>query len=365
MTDEVRYQPGGDNAVLRHVLCEVWGLQCYWCRNFKKYLELQIDHIVPQKGSNDERERLHKAFLLDTDYDVNDVGNLAPICGPCNQAKTNADLTQYGVVITHLKKARRLASKVRTAHREFSAASDLSGALVRAAHADLDDPELRAAFEVAAPAVVQRLSELGPGKADYLTHREVTVEARDEQHSFFLSLDEQGRAAVSVVEHITGADLDQVLTDPIEDLFRQAEEATADAFREHDEGMGAPDVGSVSIDWPTIALDVVRYSASGPGQIEFEFGGSFEGLATGSIARDAADGDGLEDVQGDATFSCRFKFDLVWELTGEEGSFLFDQVWLEDFDPETLLDGKSSHVWWDWPDYEDDPGEAGDEPEDD
>src|SRR4051794_31695592 len=79
MTDEVRYEPGGVNAVLRHVLCEVWTLQCYWCRDFKKYLELQIDHIVPQKGSPEERKRLEKAFQLNADYDVNAVANLAPI----------------------------------------------------------------------------------------------------------------------------------------------------------------------------------------------------------------------------------------------------------------------------------------------
>jgi hypothetical protein len=79
-------------------------------------------------------------------------------------------------------------------------------------NADLADPEIRAAFEVGAPAVVQRLSELGEGKADYVTHREVTVEGRDEGHSLSVSMNEQGRAAVGVLEHIAGGVLDEVLT---------------------------------------------------------------------------------------------------------------------------------------------------------
>jgi len=364
MTDEVRYQPNGNNKVLRHVLRLVWDRQCYWCRNVKDYLDLEIDHILPQDSGDAERERLQREFKLPKNYDIHALCNLAPICSDCNKVKKGADLTEIPAVATRLRLAQARAETVEKRVRSFGRASKLGEALLLAAEVDLSEADTRATFEEGAPAIVQRLAELGEGRADYLTHREVTVEARDERHSFFLTLNGQGRAAVGVLEQITGADLDEVLAEPIEDLFRQAEAATADAFREHDEGMGAPDVGSVSIDWPTIAIDVLRYSASGPGQIEFEFEGSFEGSATGSIARDAADGDGLEDVQGDATFSCRFRFDLVWELTGEEGSFSFDQVWLEDFQPDTVVDGKSSHVWWDWPDDEDDLNEPEDEPKD-
>ena len=57
----------------------------------------------------------------------------------------------------------------------------------------------------------------------------------------------------------------------------------------------------------------------------------------------------LEDVQGDAIFTCRFKFDLTWDPSDGAGGFFFDQEWLEDFHAETTVDGKSSHDWWDWP----------------
>src|SRR5680860_1081665 len=55
MADEVRYQPNGNNKVLRHVLRQVWDRRCYWCRNFKDYLDLEIDHILPQNTGGLER----------------------------------------------------------------------------------------------------------------------------------------------------------------------------------------------------------------------------------------------------------------------------------------------------------------------
>jgi hypothetical protein len=48
--------------------------------------------------------------------------------------------------------------------------------------------------------------------------------------------------------------------------------------------------------------------------------------------------------RGDATFSCRFKFNITWEPSDGAGKFFFDQVWLEDFEADTVVDGKSS-VW--------------------
>jgi hypothetical protein len=60
-------------------------------------------------------------------------------------------------------------------------------------------------------------------------------------------------------------------------------------------------------------------------------------------------------VEGDATFSCRFKFNIARATSDGAGKFFFDQVWLEDFDADTVVDGKSS-AWWDWPD--DDEGQT-------
>lgn len=337
MADAVRYSANGDNKVLRHVLRLAWDLQCYWCRNFKDYLDLEIDHILPQDSSDEERQRLKREFKLAADYDIHSAYNLAPICGDCNKLKRGQDLTEIPAVASKVRLAQQIAQKVAQRVRSFGRASKLGEALLMAAEVDLMDADTRATFEQGAPAIVQRLSELGGGKADYFTHREVTVDTRDEHHRLLVSLNEEARAALGVLENVAGGKLEEALAEPIADLLRQVEEAITDALRDHDDGMGAPDVGSVSIDWPTLSIDTIRYSATPSVEVEFEFAGAFEGLATGAVARNSADGSELEDVQGDANFSCRFKFDLIWESSDGAGKFYFDQVWLEDFDADTLV----------------------------
>ncbi|GAA2241653.1 hypothetical protein GCM10010413_50130 [Promicromonospora sukumoe] len=344
MTNAVRYRNNGDNRVLRHMLRIAWDRRCYWCREFKGYLELEIDHILPKSSTNTQRQRLQKAFGVPDDFDVHAVYNLAPICGDCNKLKTDEDLTQKGVVLSHLKQAQRLAPDVTRSVHAFGRASKLGEALLVAAEVDLTDSDTQATFEEGAPAIVQRLAELGDGKADYWVHREVTVEAEPDDHTFLVMLNERGRAALEVLETVAGGDLDADLSGPISALFRQAENAIANTFRVHDDGVGAPEVGSVSIDWPLLSIDAMRYSSAPPAEIEFVFEGTLEGVATASVVRDRDDGSGLEDAQGEAMFSCRFTFELAWQPSDGAGQFHFDGVWLEDFTSETFVDGKRSHV---------------------
>jgi hypothetical protein len=329
---EVRYRPDEDNSVLRHVLCEVWDLQCYWCREFKKYLELQIDHIVPSQGNDAEQERLREAFGLDSDYDVHAVANLAPICTPCDRRKSNADMTRSAVVLTYLEKARRHAPAVVQRFRALAAAGDLGGALLLAANADLADADVRAAFEVGAPAIVQRLAELGDGRADHLVHRDVVVEGRDERHSFSMSLDERGRAALAMLQDVAGGELEEALREPIIDLFHQVGKALAAVYRAEDDRVGEVEVGSVEVDRPTLVVQKMACTATPPAQLLFEFEGAFDGLAAASVSRPGVEGSEPEDAQANATFSCRFQFDLSWEPSDPPGSFFFDRVWLEDLE---------------------------------
>ena len=339
MADEVRYRPNGDNSVLRHVVCEVWNLQCHWCRKFKKHLDLRIDHIVPHRDSDAEQERLREAFELDSDYDVHAVENLAPICTPCTHRKSNADLTRYPVVLTGLKKARQHAPTVVKRFRALTPTATatatptigLGGALLLAVNADLADPEIRAAFEVGAPAVVQRLSELGDGKADHRVHRDVLVEGRAEHHSVSISLDEPGRAALTMLQDVAGGELEEALKEPIIDLFHQVGRALATEYVAGDLE-GEPEAGSVEVDWPTVVVEKMSCTATPPAQLLFGFEGAFDGLASPSVSRPGVNASGLEYAQGKALFSCRFQFELWWEPSDRAGSFFFDRVWLEDFE---------------------------------
>ncbi|MGC4964265.1 HNH endonuclease [Gordonia sp. DT101] len=82
-TAEARYSHTNrdHNRLLLLALTEAWGNKCYWCRKPKTFRELQIDHIVPRNPRGGSSQ----------DFDVDDVANLAPICGPCNQEKGNSE----------------------------------------------------------------------------------------------------------------------------------------------------------------------------------------------------------------------------------------------------------------------------------
>jgi 5-methylcytosine-specific restriction endonuclease McrA len=211
---EVRYQEHGDNRLLRHVLCLVWGQQCHWCRLFKDFLDLQIDHILPKTSGEGERLRLKQMFGLPDDYDVHAPYNLAPICGECNRTKSNDDLTETGLVLPTLRKASRLAPRATRQVVAFGNPSKLAGALLEAAVADLSNTGTRETFEQFAPAVVQRLAELGEGKTDFFVFRTEEVEVGDELQRIGLRLNERGRGAVVVLDSVAGGRLEEALSAP-------------------------------------------------------------------------------------------------------------------------------------------------------
>lgn len=351
MSANPRYRPGGDNRLLRHILRQVWDQRCYWCHKFKDYLDLEIDHILPQVSSPEEKAELSQTLGVASDYDVHAVYNLAPICPDCNGSKSGMDLTTTGLVITKLKKARDLAPRVNDGVQRFGRASELGEALLIVAEADLQDAQIQATFAEGAPSIVQRLLELGEDLADYLTHREVAVEIAEADHIISITLNRHGRAAVGVFEDIAGGDLDQALITPLEDVYFQMAEAIADAFRYHDETSGA-DVGSVSITWPTLSIETMTYTAAPPSQLWFGFDGSFEGLADAGVVRSTADGSELEDVQGDAEFTCHFAFSLEWEPSDAPGHFTFSEAALDEVHIEATVDGKRSTEWFEWPEEE-------------
>lgn len=341
---EVRYQEHGDNRLLRHVLRLVWGQQCYWCRQFKDFLDLEIDHILPSTSGEGARLRLKQMFGLRDDYDVHALSNLAPICGACNKMKSNDDLTEKGVVLSALRKASTLAPEVTRRVVAFGNPSKLAGALLEAALADLSDTSTRETFEQGATAVVQRLAELGEGKADFFVFRTEEVEVGDELQWIGLRLNERGRGAVAVLSSVAGGRLAEALSAPLSDLLnRVASEATY-AF-ERSERMGAPHVGEVSIIWSEITIDLIEFESTPPAQLEFEFAGKFEAEGSTTIARDNMLGGELECVQGDSTVGGRFTFGFSWTPNDPVGQFEFDEVLLEDWQADLWVDGGSYLRW--------------------
>ena len=75
--------------------------------------------------------------------------------------------TGTGLVLSALRKASTLAPRVTHQVVAFGNPSKLAGALLEAAVADLSNTGTRETFEQGAPAVVQRLAELGKAKPTF------------------------------------------------------------------------------------------------------------------------------------------------------------------------------------------------------
>ncbi len=91
---KARYNTGQNNMVLKLALAEEHGYKCWYqnsrdCNSQALLLgTLEIDHIVPKRSSNKIlQEALTRSTYQQTYFDVNDPGNLAPICHSCNNAR--------------------------------------------------------------------------------------------------------------------------------------------------------------------------------------------------------------------------------------------------------------------------------------
>ncbi|WP_216216933.1 hypothetical protein [Amycolatopsis aidingensis] len=280
------------------------------------------------------------------DHDVHGICNLAPICGACNKAKSGMDLSATGLLLSMLHKARKLAPEITRQVVAFGSPSKLESALLEATEADLSDTRTREIFERSAPAVVQRLAELGDGKADYFVFKEVRVEASESplytcgppvMVRVGLKLYECGRASMTVLERVVGGRLEVALRVPLSDLLELIATTVGSAFERYSENPDASKAGEVNIEWPEITIDRVEFDSRSPIDLEFEFAGEFRVAATAGVAWVSQRDGSLEDVQGDATVSGRFRFELSWAPGVAIGKFHFGQVWLEDWQADVWI----------------------------
>ncbi|MFI7438208.1 HNH endonuclease [Micromonospora haikouensis] len=140
---DVRYRPGGDNGILRHVLFEEWQSRCYWCETPVLFATVEIDHILPHTATDDHLADLIRQHGLPADFDVHAPANLAPICGPCNREKSNNRFP--GTLVTgKLARAAKKQNRVIRRVLAFAAANQ------RAAQAVAADQALRSPAEVLA-----------------------------------------------------------------------------------------------------------------------------------------------------------------------------------------------------------------------
>jgi hypothetical protein len=351
MADEVRYRVGGDNLLLRSVLHRHWKYRCYWCGWLKDFNDIDIDHIVPQTAAGERLQWWKTQFGLPDEFDIHDPGNLAPACGNCNgpSNKGGEDWSDLPVVANKLQKARDLRSKVIRDVQDFAKPSKTAEALIRANDADLSNPGARQMFETYAPAVVQKLALLDEDKADFTSAKTVAVEVdathRDPELEVGIFLRARERKAAAILEDVCGGMIEDVVQEPVIDLFQQIHERVQHDFenvRSNSEELDYPiepiTAGPPVSTFMRINVDSLDFYRAGP-SFEFKFGGEFEASLSASLAQYSSDGSELLELQGDAFVKGRYSFVATWDIS-EGGDIDADDCFIESWDCD-----KNTHRW--------------------
>ena len=196
-----------DNRLLLLALTEAWGEKCYWCRKPKLFRELQIDHIVPR--------RPHGGTA--TDRDVDAVDNLAPICGPCNQEKSNGEFQNTPRVESQIELAAKRAATVQRTLDSFRRDAQVTKALLAITAADLNDERVAGAVEALGVVVLSVLRKRFPDLLDARFAEDLTVQRppveyegrlfRVDDGASVIELDGKSRRAFVILEDVLGISL--------------------------------------------------------------------------------------------------------------------------------------------------------------
>lgn len=305
---------GGDNAVLKLILLELWNSKCYRCDEPKAYTDVQIDHIIPKSTSTARLLEIQQKLGLAPDFHIHDPRNLGPICARCNgkRGKSDRDYSDVPRTMDVLHRAESLRPKVIELVDNFSKSGDVAKALLKANASNLKDDKVRGAFERHAPALVQKLALLDEGKVEFQTVRTRDVEIESDVIELRSSLSTRGRTSLAVLEEICGGDFWDLTQEGLAELLGELMAELRHKFEDLEEDLRT-EVGSQDISFAELSissLDAKRTADS----VNFRFAGTLELQTTCSILRESWDG-ALEALQGDAYLYLRVERSAAWYLS--------------------------------------------------
>ena len=111
------------NDVIKRALGELSNWKCWWgsgkCRESVTLpREAEIDHVIPKSADIGViREALRTSTYQRNFFDVHDPGNLAYICGPCNQSKGHTYPTSPGAKEGRIRIENRRNNVIRRVNR--------------------------------------------------------------------------------------------------------------------------------------------------------------------------------------------------------------------------------------------------------
>jgi hypothetical protein len=335
MPSEVSYGTVGERRLLRFALWRAWGMKCYWCDVPKRYLDVEIDHIVPKGLDQTELQRALNGYGLPADFDVHDPKNLAPICHSCNGPGRKGSSTYSGaaVVLGHLGNAGRLRSKVVRTVQDFKRGGDVAKALLELASADTAVADVRDHFKTYFPAVASTAASIDSTLVDLPTYRELNIDCG---YPVRIDLDSRFTHELWLLENFLNCDLETALKEPLGGLMRDLTIEMEHGLQGHSElepvHVGPPvpyafDVRVVEINFPRRALD---------SEMEVELVLRFDGGLTSAVTRYADNGSELLELQGEAEVSGTAVVYGTW--SSDDGLFLSEDVTIEEHKVDTWLE---------------------------
>lgn len=322
----VKYIVGNNNRFLRFALFEAWENGCYWCKKPVDFTIIEIDHIIPKSVDDDKLQQIVHNYSLNPNYDLNAVYNLAPICRPCNGKGEKGELllAEAPVILTRLRKAEKLSQAIAAKVLKMRISSAQAGNILEVAEMKLDTEESRKLFEDHAPAIVQKLANLGAGALQYTTSTGVVVDPRTGRPFVDVFLDERGRMTGGVIEEVVGQSLEsavQAVARSVVDVIRAK---IHEAFGELPKNPSENDNRDVWVDiWDNFQEYIILTSLNFEREdkfVEFVFAGSYSSEFLAEVTRQHEDGDGLDSGRGSVTIDSQWRVSMGW--SGEWGELL-------------------------------------------
>lgn len=338
MAGEVRYVQGGDNALLKLALYDLYKTKCYLCGIPQAIFgAVQVDHIVPQTVSYDELP----AWLPKDDipeFEMHAPANLAPICPPCNTRKSNHNLSTFPQIALAQRRAQQLAPEVVDRVKFFQGSSAVAKFLVTVADMDLENDAVKKSFLENMPALVRKLALIEPATAHDFSEV-VTVWVGDpslgETEPITVTLNAEARRAATILEDVLEVSLESALQAPMAALFAEVARHAEQALESHefDDRFETPTVGPPegTIEVNVDGISIERQNLT---LFWFRFTGRLMVSLSSAISVGSVDGGNTEELQGDVFGSCAFSAEVGWELGDDEPveGDVFIEEWQADTD---------------------------------
>lgn len=82
------------DTITRTAIWRANSKKCFYCNEYVEFRDLEIDHIIPEKISNESFAEIKNKLLLGEEFEINSLKNLVPTHHSCNNKKSDAEFSE-------------------------------------------------------------------------------------------------------------------------------------------------------------------------------------------------------------------------------------------------------------------------------